>query len=97
MKRVASIEMANDKDIYHVRFHGDIEVSPAGGAQGGFDIAIAGEAIDWAEFKEQAAQEAEGYIVDEDLVVSGFGKHSGRKFWQLPQKLQREVIRAAKR
>ena len=27
-----------------------------------------------------------------DLIIQGYGRYSGRKFWQLPDALQKEIL-----
>lgn len=96
MKQVNGIEMANSKELYGVDYSGKIEIKPASNGEG-FELWINGEESDFAETKREANALAKDYIVDSQLIVSGYGTHSGRKFWQLPQKIQTEVIAMARR
>ena len=31
------------------------------------------------------------HAIDDDLIIRGYGPHSGRKFWQLPDKIQAKI------
>lgn len=94
MRQITNIEMANSKELYCIIFGDTIEIKQESNGKG-FDIRIAGEEYDFAESKREANALAKDYIIDEDLIISGYGMHSGRKFWQLPQKLQNEVMAIA--
>ncbi len=45
--------------------------------------------------KPDAIDRLAAYAVEDDLIISGWGKHSGTKFWQLPEYLQKQVKKAA--
>jgi len=90
--------MANDNDLYDVSLSNTIEIKPATQAdfnQEGFNIFINNEEADCADTYSDAIEEALKYLVDDDLTVSGYGTHSGRKFWQLPESIQEEVVKLA--
>lgn len=36
------------------------------------------------------------YVINDDTAVTGYGTHSGRKYWQLPIRLQNQVKRLAR-
>ncbi len=95
MKQVKGIEMANSSDLYEVTYSGVIEIKPNSDGGAGFDILIAGEEVDYCRTMEEAKETAETYIVDDDLIIAGYGMYAGRKFWQLSQELQNEVINLA--
>lgn len=93
MKTVTRIEMANDNDIYDVKFGALLEIKPDGE---GFTIYEDGEEINYYHTKQQAEEAITESVVDSQLIVTGYGKHSGRKFWQLPTKIQESVLSMAK-
>ena len=94
MKKIIGIEMADNKNIYEITTVGEIEIKPEPTGIG-FDIFIAGEESDFGETKKIAKKIARSYMIDDNLLVSGYGKYTGRKFWQLSQKLQTIVKRIA--
>lgn len=99
MKIVTGIEMADNFNIYDVSFRGFLEIfedpdepvwyrirNHEGEEQGNGFVT-----------RKAARQYMIEYAVDEDLVITGYGKHSGRKFWQLPEELQSKIIGIARR
>ena len=79
--------------FYEVTFGGIIELKKA--KEGGFNIWVNGEESDWKDNEQDAIEEAATYIISDDLIIKGYGTHSGRKFWQLPESIQDEVIKMA--
>lgn len=94
MKAIKSIEMANDNDIYEVTFEASIQVKPCN-TSGGFNIIVNGEESDWREREAPAIEEAKTYMIDDHMIISGYGTNSGRKFWQLPKSIQQEALAIA--
>jgi len=90
---VKRIEMANDDSLYDVTKGDPITVKYSGGDA---DIFVSGEEV--ATVKPSEVKDALiAWMTDDgDLTVSGYGKHSGRKFWQLPDALQTEVLKLAR-
>ena len=43
--------------------------------------------------KQSAICEMQAYALDDDTPVTGYGTHSGRKYWQLPVRIQNRVKR----
>ena len=92
MKVIKSIEMASSEDIYEVRFTGEkLTVSPDSDG-GGYDVLLDGEEVFWAPSEAEAVETLVKYAVDDHLIISGYGTYSGRKFWQLPDKIQRTIV-----
>jgi hypothetical protein len=96
-RKIIAIEMASDKDIYEVRL--GAELSFKKDKDGDYSIFEGNEEMDCG----LNLNEAHDWVNDEDviadpmLVVSGYGKHSGRKFWQLPNAIKRECLRMARK
>lgn len=90
MRKLKNIEMANDNEIFEMTFDGKIEVKQSE-LDDGYDVLIDGEEIEWFDNQEDAIAEAEDYTIDDMLIVSGYGTHSGRKFWQLPVSVKNQV------
>lgn len=93
MRQVTRIEMANDNELYEVSTRGQLTVNKL--ADDDFEILLNGEVIDEACSQQEADDTILEYVVDEYMVVSGYGKHSGCKFWQLPESIQNEVMKIA--
>lgn len=96
MRVIKSIEMANDGDVYDVRMGGVLTVAVSDDGDG-CDIIEDGRAVDWAQTSSQAEAIVMARSIDDDLIVSGHGVNSGRKFWQLPEMIKREVVAMATR
>ena len=92
MKKIKSIEMANSNEIYEITYQGNIGVKPNLDSDGGFNIFVDGVESDWRENEDEAIADAKTYRVDETLIILGYGTYSGRKFWQLPVKIQASVL-----
>ena len=92
MREIIGIEMATHNDIYEVTFGSYIEVAAL---SGGFAILKDGHEADWFESKRDAEDEALDYLIDEMLIITGHGKNSGKKFWQLPENLQNHIEQMA--
>jgi hypothetical protein len=87
MKQVIQIEMSSDQ-IVNVEFGSRIII----GKDGEFiSIYIYDEiAEDFATIKE-AEKALASWAINDDLIITGCGIHAGRKFWQLPEKLQAKI------
>lgn len=93
MKQVKSIEMASSEELYQVQFlDTELTIKPDGE---GFSILLGDEEQNWYQTKAQAVADLKSYAIDDDLVVRGFGVHSGRKFWQLPEELKEQILKMA--
>jgi len=57
----------------------------------GYSIIEGSEAIDWRKTQKGAELAAKEWAMRDDLIVTGYGKHSGRQLWQLPEKLLAEI------
>lgn len=92
MNLITAIEMAADNDIYEVTLGGAFTRKAA---EGGFCIYLDNEEINWLETEEKADDFIKESAIEGSLITTGYGKNSGKKFWQLPEKLQKEVLEKA--
>ena len=90
--QIKRIEMANDDSLYEITKGNPITVKYSGGDA---DIFVSGEEVDTVKPSEVKDALISWMTYGGYLVVSGYGKHSGRKFWQLPDALQTEVLKLA--
>lgn len=93
MRIIKSVEMANNNEVFSVGFGERIKVKPC--AEDGFAIFIGDEEADWRLFRNDAKEDAKKYIIDEHLVISGYGTNAGKKFWQLSEELREEIVTMA--
>ena len=99
MKEVTYIEMANDTDIFSVDLGRKIRFKKASDGEG-FDLYYESKLIEeicHAFTRQEARRDVTRYLVDGDLIISGYGKHSGCKFWQLPKRLQGQIRNLARK
>ena len=89
---IKRVEMANDDSLYEITKGDPITVQYSGGNA---DIFVSGEEVETVKPSEVKDALISWMTDDGDLAVSGYGKHSGRKFWQLPDALQTEVLKLA--
>jgi hypothetical protein len=92
MKKVTRIEMADSENIYSIQFGGELTVKPDGNS---FTTYEGNHEINTYATEAWAIEANEESIVDDDLIVTGWGEQSGKKFWQLPEKLKAEIISEA--
>jgi hypothetical protein len=92
MKKVTRIEMADDNNIYDLSFGKELTIKPEGE---GFSTFEGNEENNYYHTKEQAEQANAESIIDDDLIITGYGKHSGRKFWQLPESMKAKIRKMA--
>ena len=94
MKTVTAIEMANDNQIYRVSLGKELSIIED---EGDFIITNTGDADGelCRHDLDQCQSRLVEFAIDDDFIVSGYGIHSGRKFWQLPDEIKQEVIAAA--
>lgn len=92
MKTITRIEMADDSNAYAVGFGKELSIKQDGD---GFSIFEGDEELNYYHTEQQASKAIRESIVDDSLIIKGFGKHSGRKFWQLPEDLKNEILRMA--
>ena len=62
-----------------------------------YEMLVDGEASgDWCDTLRDAKQLLKDYATDHGMVtVQGYGTYSGKKFWQLPARLQRQALKMA--
>jgi len=82
--------MASSTELYQVIYDGTIGLKKA--TEGGFNIFIDDEETDWDSDFLDAIEKAREYIVDDHLIIKGYGTHSGRKFWQLPDNIRLGIL-----
>ncbi len=96
-RTIEAIVMADDNNVECVEFGEVYTVDNARTAEDkrciGAYVAYdkKGEGVFGAESLDELKEEAHEQCIDDHLVVSGYGRKSGRKFWQLPIKLQNEI------
>ncbi len=88
IKVIKRVEMANDNDIYEIVLGSPLEIIKD---DDGFSIIEDDEAIDWRKTHKGAELAAKEWAMRDDLIVTGYGKHSGQKLWKLPDKLLAEI------
>ena len=94
MKNIMSIEMANDNDIHQVSLGDEITILKS--EDGYFEVHDSDIACDNARSYHEAKRWAKEYAVNDGyIIVSGYGKRSGRKFWQLPERMQNKILKMA--
>ena len=95
MRVITRIEMANNEDIYNVGTGETLAIVDS--KDGYFEVFENNECIlDNAISFQEALNCAKEYVVNDGMIiVTGYGKHSGRKFWQLPKSLQKQVLKCA--
>ena len=61
-----------------------------------YEIYEGEECIDDYLITNKINDELKDFVIDKDLIVKeGGGKHWGQKFWQLPEKMQTEILKLA--
>lgn len=95
MRAIKFVEMASTRNIHKVTLGGKLEtkMSPEGD---GFAIFEDGEEIDWIPAEEVARAIIARYAIDEELMIDGRGTYAGRRYWQLPRDIQKQVLDIAK-
>ncbi len=95
MKTIKRIEMANNNDIYNVETNQTLTIKQTDDNY--YEIYADDELICDNERSLSSAQQfAEEYATDDgNLVIVGYGTHSGRKFWQLDDELQQKILKLA--
>lgn len=94
MKEIIRIEMATDTDVYELTFGNILKVEKLTG-YGGWVVLSGGDEIDWVDSKPKSIKSFKKYIVDDDLIISGYGIQSGRKYWQLPGVIKSKIMKQA--
>lgn len=92
MKSITAIEMATDNDILEITFGSSFTKKSV---EGGFCVYQNNEEINWLETEEEADDFIKQSAIDSDLTTSGYGINSGKKFWQLTEALQKEILAKA--
>lgn len=96
IRQITRVEMANSNDLYDVATGHEITVTSTPDHEGFYNIIINSEEVDYDSNRSRAVQKAKVLIIDTDLIVSGYGTHAGRKFWQLPEKLQAQIKKSGR-
>ena len=96
MKIVTRIEMANNH-LYDVSFGKPLLIIEDDG-----DFIITDTEVQEGELfrtpnQKEADNNLNGYAVDDDLLICGFGIYSDRKFWQLPEELKEQIYAMARK
>jgi len=96
MKQITGIAMASTNDIYKIVTGNNIIIQHEN--DGTYSIYIDSEILeDNISLMAEARAQAINWAIDDDLVITGYGRSSGRKFWQLPAKLQDQIRAYARR
>ena len=85
-RKIKKVEMANDSDVYSITFEPidkDFIADVKGFYEGDFDMAC----FDY----EIPLSKKDCLDLSGEAVVSGYGKHSGKKLWQLPSKIKAKI------
>lgn len=94
---ITGVEMASDDQIYTVetgelltirKFKIDGEIT--------YRVYLGEEEQDEFSGFRQAQAYRRQMRADKQLLVSGYGKHSGRRFWQLPERIQSKACAASR-
>lgn len=93
MRVINQVYMADNKQLCYVSVGAKIEVKKT--VDGCFCVFLDGVEADSFETKQEADMEAKAYIINERLVILGYGEYSGRRFWQLPELIQAEILNIA--
>ena len=60
-----------------------------------FEILLDGDVVDEASSQQEADETILKHVVDDDVIIRGYGAHSGRRFWQIPEAIRVEVLKIA--
>jgi len=93
VREVISIVMANDRQIAGLTYGRAVEVEVVGDQC--YRVYFDGQYQTSYDDQGLLNEDLPGWLVDETLKVGGKGKQVGRKFWQLPRRLQLRVIKMA--
>ena len=86
--QVSYIEMADDNNVYSVEQEALPEDFEETIQHNGY---YEGDAVQAAEEHGVALTKKEALELSGNVVVRGYGTHSGRNVWQLPQKIQQQI------
>jgi len=100
VKRVVSVEMASDEEVYSVTLSDVVESYTIAEerAESGvvfYELLAAGYIEGYFSTRRAAMEKIAKHAVDDDLVIGGYGKHGGRKFWRLPERLKKQITNHA--
>jgi hypothetical protein len=95
MKRIKSIEMATNDLLLGVTLGEPMTIVDS--RNGYFEVHEGDEVVyNTAASVSMAEIWAKEYAIDDgQLLTSGYGTNSGRKFWQLPESIQDEALKLA--
>lgn len=93
IREIISVEMSNN-EIYQVELGKLIRVV-ADSDDEGFNVLEGEEEINWFLNESDAEKAALAWAMDDDLIVKGFGEHSGKKLWQLPDSIRDQIFQIA--
>lgn len=93
MKQITRIEMAGDTDLFAVITGDQLIINKL--ADDDYVIVLNGEVIDEYHSQQDAEEDIIKYAIDDDMIIQGWGTHSGGKYWQLPEAIQEEIIKIA--
>jgi len=94
MKVVKKIEMADDANLYDVKFDGTVSI-----IKDGIYYIVEdnnGDELSRSTTLITAENDILDCAVDPMLVITGYGIYSGRKFWQLPDDIQHQVYKLSR-
>ena len=96
---ISQIEMSNDLDMYQIKTNDNQYFYMDSTEEGDYCIVekVWGGTDDTQEYSHSLAELREQfvkYLIPDDLMITGYGKFSGRKYWQLPTPIKNQVIRA---
>lgn len=94
IKELIRVEMATNEAIYSMSFGDTYHIEQQVDGWFAF-INQNNEIINEYPSKEEAEESMIKWAIDSQLIITGYGKNSGRKFWQLPELLQQEIISKA--
>lgn len=96
MKQITGINMASSNAIYQIITGSNVTFQHEN--DGTYSICIGSEIVeDNISLMAEAQAQAIIWAIDEDLIITGYGCHSGRKFHQLPAQLQSQIRAYARR
>ena len=98
MNEIKSIYMADSNHVYEIDSGQELSIKKNKLNDSIiYEVLVDGQETGDYFYKKKYANDClKEYATDDGrLIVQGYGKHTGRKFWQLPTKLQRQVLKMA--
>lgn len=98
MNEIKSIYMADNTNVDDIGIGDDFSIKKD--KEDNFfiyEILLNGEGTgEIFDTKKEAKEYVKEWATDNGhLIVQGYGTHSGRKFWQLPERIQRQIFKMA--